>query len=308
MTAITYPGAISRACAALDEIAEFRAMPDGYLRVLIRIVKKINLATFTAPIRASRFTLATESGKSVETVGRVIRWLEDKELIQRQQKARPGLRGSESPIIPTPKLLIALQITGPTDTEKPAVLPVKTDGSISVPRQQSFGEQHAERRAPFARVEGKTLPSDLAALCSQGLRATGVLALMREAKKGGKRLSDVVAATRQYIAGLEGRELFAYLLALVRKDKDYARQVSETAKAQDELQQRKHLVEKADAMRGRRYQTRDGRMQVEIMANGIVSVNEQGRGHYSSRFDQSWLDAIEAGKLRAISVDCNDCA
>lgn len=305
MTATTYPGAISRACAALDEIAEFRAMPDGYLRVVLRLIKKINLATFSAPIRASRSTLAAESGKSIETVGRVIRWLEDKELIQRTQKARPGLRGSESPIIPTAKLLKALQITGQPAGDKSKPLPVSTDGSKSVPREQSFGKQHAER-APFARIEGKTLPTDLAGLCQQGLKATGVLALMREAKKAGKRLSDVVAATGQYLAGLQGRELFAYLVALIRKDKDYARQVSESAKTQAAEQQRSYLAEKAEAMRGRKYQTRDGRMHVEIMSNGMVSVTEQGRGCYSSRFDQSWLDAIEAGKLRAISVGCED--
>lgn len=301
MTAITYPGAISRACAALDEIAEFRAMPDGYLRVLIRIIKKINLATFSAPIRASRTTLANESGKSIETVGRVIRWLEDKELIQRQQKARPGLRGSESPIIPTAKLLRALQITGEQARDKTNALPVSADGSKSVPRKQSFGKQHAER-APFSRIDGKTLPTELVGLCEQGMKATGVLALMGEAKKAGKRLSDVVTATKQYIANLQGRELYGYLKVLIAKDKDYSRQISETTKSRIAEQQRNYLADKAEAMHGRKYQTSDGRIYVEILSNCMVSVVEQGRGHYSSRFDESWLEAIESNKLQAIST------
>lgn len=307
MTAITYPGAISRACAALDEIPEFRAMPDGYLRVVLRIIKKINLARFSSPIVASRSTLAAESGKSTETVGRVLRWLEDKELIQRQQKARPGLRGSESPIVPTAKLLDALQLTGQANVHKSSPSPVSADGSKSVPPKQSFGKQHAGR-ASFARIDGKTLPADLAVLCQQGLKATGILALMSEARKAGKRLSDIVQATQQYIAGLSGRDLYAYLRALIAKDRDYARQVCETAKNQAAEQQRQHLSEKAEAMRGRKYQTRDGRMRIEILGNALVSVTEQGRGAYSSRFDQSWLDAIEAGKLRAITVDYSDCA
>lgn len=315
MTAITYPGAISRACAAIDETDAFRAMPDGYLRVLIRIVKKINLATLSAPICASRATLAKESGKSIETVGRALRWMEEKKFIQRHQKARPGFRGSESPIIPTKHLLMLLQIAGNPFTAKgmkaydeaagDKALPVTADGSISVTPKQSFGKQHA-KRAPFTKVEGKTLPTDLAELCNQGIKATGILALMREAKKAGKRLSDVVAATSKYLAALQGRELFAYLSALIRKDRDFAREISETRKTEEQQQKKTYLEEKSAAMAGRKYQTPDGRMHIEVMGNCLLAVTERGKGRYVSRLDQSWLDAIEAGKLRAVRSGCED--
>jgi len=304
MTAITYPGAISRACAALDEIAEFRAMPDGYLRVLIRIVKKINLATFSAPIRASRTTLATESGKSVETVGRVIRWLEDAELIQRQQKARPGLRGSESPIIPTKKLLTALQLTGQPVVDKPTPLPVRADGSKSLPQSSPIGKQPGEP-GPFVRIEGKTVPTDLVQLCQQGIQATGVLALMREAKTAGKRLSDVVQATQKYLVGLEGRALYAYIRKLIGKDRDYGRQVSEEAKAQQADQARTRLQEKAEALLGRKFQNAAGTMQIEVVSNGFLAINDRGRG-YSCKLDEAFLDALESGRVRPISADQSD--
>lgn len=37
---VVYPSLISRACAALDESPVFKDVPDGYLRVILRIVKK----------------------------------------------------------------------------------------------------------------------------------------------------------------------------------------------------------------------------------------------------------------------------
>ena len=111
MTVVVYPGAISRACAALDESPMFESMPDGYIRVVIRIIKKINLSRLSSPITASRETLAREAKKSLETVHRAVRWLESHALIQRDQKARAGLRGSSSPILPTQKLLDALLLT-----------------------------------------------------------------------------------------------------------------------------------------------------------------------------------------------------
>lgn len=111
MTVVVYPGAIARACSALDESPLFESMPDGYIRVVIRIIKKISLSRLSSPITASRETLARESKKSLETVHRAVRWLEAHEFIQRNQKARAGLRGSSSPIKPTQKLLDALLLT-----------------------------------------------------------------------------------------------------------------------------------------------------------------------------------------------------
>jgi hypothetical protein len=112
VSATSYPSAIARACAAIDETPAFRDLPDGYIRVVVRIVKKIRLCCLNSPIFASRGALAQESGKSLETVGRVVKWLEDRGLIHRAQKARAGLRGSTSPITPTTALLQALTLLG----------------------------------------------------------------------------------------------------------------------------------------------------------------------------------------------------
>jgi len=115
-----YPLSILIGCAALDEVDAFNGLPDGYWRVVTRLVKKISVATPFKAIFARRDTLANESGKSIETVGRALRWLEDEGLITRQQKARPGLRGSEAHLHPTPKLISALGIGQKSATANPS--------------------------------------------------------------------------------------------------------------------------------------------------------------------------------------------
>lgn len=60
-----YPSAIARAVSALDELAAFKELPDGFLRVIVRIIRKINLRAPCGAIVASRARLAAEAGKSV---------------------------------------------------------------------------------------------------------------------------------------------------------------------------------------------------------------------------------------------------
>ncbi|WP_145995325.1 hypothetical protein [Macromonas bipunctata] len=107
---VLYPSLIHRACSLLDEWDFLKKQPDGFFRVILRIVKKINLKRPHAAVFAKRATLAIESGQSVQTVNRAIRWLEAEGFITRTKKAHPGLRGSSSPLVPTPKFLTLLML------------------------------------------------------------------------------------------------------------------------------------------------------------------------------------------------------
>ena len=78
--------------------------------MVVRLIKKINLSRLFSPIVASRGTIARESGKSIETVGRAVKWLEEQKLVTREQRARAGLRGSSAPLVPTAKLIDALTL------------------------------------------------------------------------------------------------------------------------------------------------------------------------------------------------------
>jgi hypothetical protein len=72
-------------------------------------------------------------------------------------------------------------------------------------------------------VQGKAVPSDLAWLVTQnGLALTGLFALMKRAKAVGHRLSNVIAVVGDVLIRLKGKELFAYIQALLSKTVDYA--------------------------------------------------------------------------------------
>ena len=296
-----YPSMIARACSALDESPLFRDMPDGYLRVIFRIIKKINLIRLNSPIVASRGTIARESGKSVETVHRVIKWLEERGLIERVQKARAGLRGSSSPLIPTLKLLDALLLTDGSHAGKTPIL-------APAPRPQGIAASTpsapnapctAPASAQFETFGKLKLPVDLAWLVrDQGLQGTGVLQLMKLAKQASQRLSDVVGATRKYLEKLEGRRLYAYLRALLASKRDFGHQAQAEASEALEHQQQSYLQDKAAAFAGQTFQSRDAALVVTVDACGMLLEERAGR-RAARPMCQSFLDAIAAGRLIA---------
>ena len=283
-----YPSHIARACASLDESPLFKTMPDGYLRVLLRIIKKINLSCPFSPIFASRGTIAQESGKSIETVHRVVKWLEDSGLIEREQKARAGLRGSSSPLVPTRKLLDALLLSQ-APQERSSAQAIKPTSHSSTRAQQM--------RSAFVRVGKATLPSDIAWLSTRnGLAPTGVLKLMSLAKKAKQRLSDVVAATAQYLEGLSGRALYAYIKALLSKDKDYG-YVAKQAESEAEVERdQDYLKEKAEALDGRSFSNKDGSIQITVQEGVLMETRNGNRA--VRMMCKSFLEALEAGRLR----------
>lgn len=298
-----YPSMIARACSALDESPTFRAVPDGYLRVIFRIIKKINLNRLNSPILASRGTLAQESGKSVETVHRAVKWLEDQGLIERVQKARAGLRGSTSPLIPTLKLLDALLLTDRSHAGKAPVLApaarVSAHAPVSAPAAGSDAQQPASSSAQFETIGKLKLPSDLAWLVrDRGLQGTGVLQLMKLAKQARQRLSDVVGATRQYLEKLEGRRLYAYLRALLGSERDFGQRAQAAATEAQDQQQQNYLQEKAAAFAGQTFQSRDARLVVTVDACGMLLEEREGR-RAARPMTQNFLDALAAGRLIA---------
>lgn len=112
-----YPSLIHRACSIVDEWDVLKNQPDCFFRVILRIVKKVNLAHPKSAVFAKRATLALEAGQSVQTVNRTIKWLEAQGLLTRARKAHRGLRGSSSPLMLTDKFLTLLRLD-PVSIEK----------------------------------------------------------------------------------------------------------------------------------------------------------------------------------------------
>lgn len=302
---VVYPSLISRACAALDESPVFKDVPDGYLRVILRIVKKINLKRLNSPILASRAKLAEESGKSVETVHRVVRWLEERGLVEREQRARPELRGSSSPLVPTKRLLDALLLSeaarASVDEAHPNKGPKATAGEpSSVANKSPTRAANQETPFEFERVGRVRLPRDLAWLVKeQGMNCSGVLHLMKLAGQAKQRLSTVVVATRKYLEDLQGRELYAYLRALLGKGRDFGFRATEETRDAAAVQEREYLKQKAQDLVGRTFQNRDQTLLVTVEDAGMLLEVRNGR-RAARPFCRSFLEAIEAGRLRGV--------
>ncbi len=296
-----YPAIIARACSALDEAPLFRTMPDGYLRVVFRIVKKINLKCPANAIVASRSKLAEESGKSVETVGRALKWLEAQGLVFRTPKARPGLRGSESPIHPTPKLIEALLLDQRLPAASPKPSTVNTDGSKSETPKQSKDIQSP--KGTFVRLDGLLIPQDLAWMVTNNeVPASAVLFLMKRAKEQAKRLSDVVVVAFKYLRGKKGRALVAYLLRLLGTDRDFGYIAKHNREEEDERQLRDRLASKAVELKGRWLMNQARSVTIFVEDKGLLR-EWRVSGDTVSAMGKRFLDALDDGRLRIVERD-----
>ena len=288
-----YPSGISRAVSAIDEIPVFKDLPDGFLRVIVRIIKKINLRVPKSPIVASRSTLAEESGKSVESVHRAVRWLEERGLIERDQKSRAGFRGSSSPLAPTHKLLEALLLTPEAEAQ------IKKAKHVA-PAYPAATSSTTTRDC--VRIGGFTLPCDLAWIVQEGgLSASAVLLLMRIAKQSKQKLSDVVAATKQYLEPLKGRGLFSYLRKLLLKGQDFTWKAAEQKDQHVAQQVQEHLAHKAKDMVGQKFQSLDGALQVEVDSSGMLRETRNGMS-VIRYFNEKFLEAVGLRRLVPISI------
>jgi hypothetical protein len=295
-----YPSPINRACALIDESQVFRDLPDGYLRIIIRLIKKISIRNPSQAIVVARETLAEESGKSIETVHRAIRWLEDRGLIQRAQRARPGLKGSSSPIYPTPALIEAIGINEPVDKSSchPNASSVSHDTSKSI-RKTTVSEKEQSSRT-CVRIAGFSVPSDLAWLCKRGLKPTAVLLLMKLAGRMKQRLSDVVQVSMRYLQPLHGHRLFAYLRKLVSIDRDYAWLAKQSANEARRNQEKSQLDAAQQSLVGKSFVTRDGETSFYVESNGLLSVVRSGAFIGCRPMDYDFLVAITDGRLRPV--------
>ena len=304
---IRYPYAIVRACSELPYVPAFIEMPDGFLRIVLKIVQKINLSNPFTEIFASRQTLAEESGKSLDSVHRAISWLEKANLIERERIARAGLRGSRSPLVPTLALLTALGLVDASGKAKAKSVGSKANTRhapgrpVCTPCMAHRTDADAEAvkavREPgaFTRIGSVFLPNDLLWLCGRGLSPFAVLGLMKHARAASQRLSDVVQTAHKYLEHLKSNQLFAYIRSLLESGRDFSA-ISRIEKETEEIQNEKlYLLQKAEIYEGRRFiSKKSGRVyQVESGA-----VRESGGDRVGmAPFTRAFIEAVEDGRL-----------
>ena len=109
------------------------------------------------------------------------------------------------------------------------------------------------------------------------MNCSGVLHLMKLAGQAKQRLSTVVVATRKYLEGLHGRELYAYLRALLGKGRDFGFRATEETRGVAETQEREYLKQKAQDLVGRTFQNSDQTLLVSVEDSGMLLEIRNGR-------------------------------
>lgn len=231
-TVVIYPSMIARAITMLDEDPFLRTLPYCVWPTLVRLIKKIDVNHPQKPIFASRATLANEAQSSLQNLNRQLKTLEDMGIIERNQKARQGLRGSSSEITLTGKAIRALRFDLPAPQElKPTVRERKVSENGAVTYEDTG----------LVRVGANKLPAELEFLVSiGGIKCSAIYKLMALAKASGQRLSDVVEGVKETIASMRGGRLFAYLMAACKGYRNFS-QEKEIAKKDMEEQAKLRL-------------------------------------------------------------------
>lgn len=279
-----YPSSIARAISALDEIPVFKELPDTFIRIVVRLIKKIDVRNPRKPIVASRNTIAAESGRSIESVHRCVRWLEQNGLIEREQKARAGLRGSSSPITPTQALLDALLLS-------PEAKQMIGDAKHIAPARPKA------KTREFTRINGYSVPTELAWMCIEGdMPPTLLFKLMSIGKATQKRLSDVVIAAKDYLAPLKGKHLYSYIRKLMLKDTNYQERAQA---ARDEIKQ-EEKSEKAKTLIGRLFKSLKTGAIYALQSINAAKVYQSGSSRVEMVGDH-FYEAIQDGKLVEVS-------
>jgi hypothetical protein len=186
---------------------------------------------------------------SVTTLYRGLAELEQKGYITREQ-LRLNEKGREgvfhvSPIKFTQKALILLGIDQVIHNERSSEM---VDGSIykePTKHQQSLQNTVAPAKAEIKNEIDKIarLPTDLVPLLKLGVKRSAICWLMGIAKLHGKRLSDVVKVVWESISALSGREVVAYLRALVKRDLDFRFMAKEKINILEEQQHESKVID-----------------------------------------------------------------
>ncbi|WP_258234685.1 helix-turn-helix transcriptional regulator [Cupriavidus pinatubonensis] len=275
----------------------------------------MNKSDPTALAFLKKATIAEYLAISEATVYRALGTLERAGLIERerQQRTRANLQ-VVGRIAFTGKLLqhIGMASRQLSATMHHEIAPVESGLSGSLARVSGVNnpKQSSTKKHPgsgsFVRINKQAVPVDLAPLVQhQELKASGLFLLMRLARKGGHRLSDIVSVAGHALRPLRGRELFAYLKSLLERPIDFghvarvqkAREEGEraaTARAALEQQQIAQLVER---YRGRQVSAPCGRI-YEVDSASIVITETNGlRSSLGHARAHAWL--IEMDRVAA---------
>lgn len=222
-------------------------------RVLFGILTFVRARTPTKEIFPRRDTLRAEALlQSDSTLYRGLALLEEKGYIIRSQTRRRRCGTFYlSPIVLTLKALVLLGL-------QPVIhkAPSSNMGDGHIKKELTKKSQSIQKTtgSPDSlkndEIDRKTrLPVELLPLLGLGVKRSAVCWLMAKAKHVKQRLGDVVKVVEGNIAALRGREVVAYLAAMLRKNVDFAwvaRQTNQTQVSAELDQAAQEKLERLD--------------------------------------------------------------
>lgn len=268
-------------------------------RVLYGILTFLSVKNLKSAIFPRRDTLRAESLlQSDSTLYRGLSLLEQKGYITREQirKVRDG-KFYLSPIALTDKALLLLDLQKDIHSPRPAKVKdghiKKEHTNIKQSLQNTTGEADSSDKNGIDKKSG--LPRELLRLLPLGVKKSAICWLMRHARVSGKRLGDIVDVVWHSINSLRGREVVAYLAALIRKNVDFAwaaKEKQDVAVTMGEEASAKRTLDAIDARYvGHEVVAHDGTSLGVIRHEGSMVVRApDGAIPVNLRFVRAWLE------------------
>lgn len=255
------PPIIQRAICRINDPAILQDLSPSQRWFLSVLLRRVSAQNGSDVFWVKRSNFAELTGTSEATVYRTLSKFEDDDLIVRvgQKRSKEG-SFSVGEMHLSEKLCLLLGLTGPAQEDDATLYkkkisdrlsPVQDAISINQGVKQFALQKHSLRDQSAKSIGKGTIPDELQGLIEQGLKHSQVFLLMRLARQGGKRLSDIVLVCHAQLASLRGVELFAYLRTLTQADRDfgYIRQCEEAA--QHAELERQEQCKRLDALKAR---------------------------------------------------------
>ncbi|MDR5856349.1 replication protein O [Caballeronia sp. LZ062] len=308
------PWVIFRAAHRANHIA---ALPARARAVLAALARTVDAARPFAAIFARRELLTGRALQSMRTFYRSLEDLEAAGFITRPPQTRYGSAGlfGRAYLHLTAKAAAVLGLTdaesdGRTVSRHAARADAReTAADILIAPSVTLADgaiykdlnPHTQKRQP-----GR-LPDDLTRLQPLGFREFLIFKLMREARQHGKRLSDVVETTWSHLK--RATHPISYLRALLRKPVDFAYRMhtlrSETAERESRESRDVIVEERAKALRGGTFESRDGLTRYSVSEDASeLTAHHRDEARPRVRIGawaHDFIAALEAGHIVPIA-------
>ena len=295
------------------------ALPARARALLAALARTVDAARPFAAIFARRELLTGRALQSMRTFYRSLDDLEAAGFISRPPQTRYGNAGlfGRAYLHLTPKAAALLGLVEPApETATPAADQTEdaekasTDLSFTSPSATvAHGAIYKDLFPTTQKRQPGRVPADLQRLLSLGFREFLIFKLMRDAKRHGKLLSDVVEASWEHLR--RANSPISYLRTLLRAPVDFAYRVrTQRAEVLEQEHQRKHaqhVETTVTHLAGESFVSRDG-LRSYCISDDAKTVTIRHRDEtrprvHAGHWGREFLGALEAGHIVHVAPD-----